>query len=52
MRGSAIQVFLVIRDKAGADSFPGSRIHESTCVSKGDWKRGKFSQYLYFQKTG
>ena len=42
MRGSTIQVFLVIRDKAAADSFPGSRIRESTCVSKGDWKRGKF----------
>ena len=44
MRGSAIQVFLVIRDKAAADSFLGSRIHESSCVSKGDWKRGKFMQ--------
>ena len=41
MRGSAIQVFLVIRDKAAARAQEAA--HQSTRVSKGDWKRGKFS---------
>ena len=40
--GSAIQVFLVIRDKAAATRAQEAA-HQSTCVSKRDWKRGKLT---------